>query len=773
MFVAAQSTRIALRSMLLGSVGMAMASAAAAQTAGPGAPPSTAPGTSSGATTVSNTPTGDIQTTTGGGVEDIVVTAQRRNERIQDVPIAITAVTAATAARQGITGTDGLGVAVPTLQFSRQTANGGAPFLRGVGSPSATAGQEAPVAVYIDDVYIGAPAATLFQFNNIESTEVLKGPQGTLFGRNATGGVVNVHTRKPSQDTSLDGTVGYGSYNTFYGSAYVNAPITSTMAFNVAVAGKNQADGYGRSVARGDDIYKSSSWGIRGQLSWNPDPDTSILVSADHFWNRGDIGQDVVLAPGTVATGGGTYAGRYSSLSDPMDFGRTNAWGVSGRLEHKFGDYTFRSITAYRKSELEFLLDSDGSLPGRPALISTHVYDAYVNSFSQEVQLLSPQASAFKWIVGAFYYHTLAGYDPVTTTGAAFAAQGGSSSTTSTQKLDSYSGFGEASYEFLPATKITAGLRYTSDHYNDNVLLSNGLSAVLAPSPFQQRDTFSKLTYRAILDTKITPHILLYASYSRGFKSGGYNLSTPTQTVGTATVPADVVKPEVLDAYEVGAKSDLFDRKLRFNIAAYHYDYKNLQIGRVSNGKVQTVNAAAARMNGIDIDYSIVPSRRFNFGGGVSILDAKFTSFPDGPLYVPSPATCTPTPRTTAALTGGNTVCSVSLAGNRTTRAPKLTFTASATYTLPTSAGDFSLSGTLYHNSGFFWEPDNRLKQPRYNLVNAALSWIAPDKKYEIKAYGKNLLNEYYLAYASESTTRDSWSPEMPRNYGVELTVHF
>lgn len=111
--------------------------------------------------------------------------------------------------------------------------------------------------------------------------------------------------------------------------------------------------------------------------------------------------------------------------------------------------------------------------------------------------------------------------------------------------------------------------------------------------------------------------------------------------------------------------------------------------------------------------------------------------------------------------------------GKRTTRAPKLTFTATATYTLPTDAGDFSVNGTLYHNSGFFWEPDNRLRQPRHDLVNGSISWISPDRKYEIKVYGKNLLNEYYYAYASESTTRDSWSPEMPRNFGGELAVHF
>ena len=769
MTVPVKSARIRLRLLLLATGSLLTATGASAQTAAPAPAPSTATGTNSGDTI---TPT-EASPADAAGVEDIVVTAQRRNERIQDVPIAITAVTAASAARQGITGTEGLGIAVPTLQFSRQTANGGAPFLRGVGSPSATAGQEAPVAVYVDDVYIGAPSATLFQFNNIESTEVLKGPQGTLFGRNATGGVVNVHTRRPSQEASADATAGFGSYDTYYGSAYLNTPLSPIAAFNFAVAGKDQTKGYGRSIARGDDIYKSKNWGARGQLALDPDPDTSILIAADYFYSRGDIGQNVVLAPGTLATGGGTFVGRYSSLSDPSDFGETHTWGLSAKVERKIGDYTVRSISAWRQSDVEFLLDSDGSLPGRPALISTHVFNAFVDSFSQEFQVLSPQHNNFKWILGAFYYNSFAGYNPVETSGAAFATQGGYSGVRSKQDLNSYAGFGEASYEFLPSTKITAGLRYTSDQYRMEAIVYNGLSPVLPPSPFSQAETFSKLTYRAILDTKLAPDVLLYGSYSRGFKSGGYNLSTPTKVVGTATVPADVVRPEVLDAFELGLKSDLFDRMIRFNIAVYHYDYKNLQIGRVSNGRVQTVNAAAARMRGIDIDYSFVPSSRFNLSGGVSVLDAKFTSFPNGPLYVPSPATCTPTPRTTGPLTGGNTVCSVDLAGNRTTRAPKLTFSSSATYTLPTNSGDFSLNGTLYHNSGFFWEPDNRLRQPQHDLLNASLSWIAPSKKYEMRVYGKNLLNEYYLAYASESTTRDSYSPEMPRNYGVELTVHY
>ena len=706
------------------------------------------------------------------GVEDIIVTAQRRDERLQDVPIAISAITATAAARQGITGTESLGVAIPALQFSRQGANGGAPFVRGVGSIQASTGSESPVAVYIDDVYIGAPVGTLLQFNNIESTEVLKGPQGTLFGRNATGGVVNIHTKRPSFDPSVDVTAGFGSFQTYSGSFYATSGLSKTVAVNFAATGRDQVDGYGRNVATGKDAFKGKSYNFRSQLLWEPGPDTSVLLAGDFGHYRGDIGQSPVIAPGTVAIGGGTFQCKYCTLSSPNDFGDARSGGLSLRVEQKFGDYTVRSITARRWNNLHFVLDSDGSLPGRPPIIVTDA-TGYTNTFSEELQLLSPQDSAFKWILGGFYYNAVASFDPLRTSGLAFAALGGASVTDTKQVLNSYSGFGEGSYELLPSTKITLGLRYTTDDYHLDALLRTATGVVRSPTPFEKNDSFSKLTYRAILDSKFTPDILGYASYSRGFKSGGYNVSSPTITVAGVASPAPVIEPEVLDAYEVGLKTEFFDHRVRVNVAAFHYDYSNLQVGIIQNGTTVTLNAAKARINGLDVEYTLVPSSRVNITGGFSLLDAKYVSFPSGPLYVPTPATCTPTPRTTGPATGGNTICLADLTSNHTSRSPRFTMSLSTSYTLPTSVGDFLISGTWFHNSGFYWEADNRYRQPRYDLVNANLSWTSTDKTYDVKFYANNILNEYYYTYLSETTGRDSWSPEMPRNYGIQFGVHF
>ncbi|CAN5262226.1 TonB-dependent receptor [soil metagenome] len=709
--------------------------------------------------------------TQSAGVEDIVVTAQRRSQSIQDVPIAISAVTAQGIAKAGIQGTEALGIAVPTLQFSRQTANGGVPFIRGVGSSQATVNTESPVAVYIDDVYYGAPSSTLMSFNNIESIEVLKGPQGTLFGRNATGGVIHVHTKAPSHEPGGTMTFGYGRYDTYYGNAYFTGGLTDTAAMNLAVTGKRQEDGYGYNAATKSDIYKSWDWAVRSQLLWEPTDATKVTVTGDYAKSRGDIGQNVILFPGTLGQGGGRNSGKFVSYANPNDYGATKRWGVSANIEQEIGDLTARSVSAYRYSKFHFLLDSDGGGVGSPVIVSTDAI-GIAKTYSQELQLLSPQSGPLKWIVGAFYYRADTGFDPIYLSGLAFAPQGGGTYNTSQQKLNSYSGFGEASYEFLPDTTLTAGLRYTTDRYSADFLVTDAVRTPISGTPYSSKANFSKLTYRAILDHKFSRDVMAYASYSRGFKSGGFNLSSPTFVVNGVSQQAPVIAPEVLDAFELGVKTELFDRILRFNIAGYYYNYSNLQVGVVQNGTVVTLNAATAHIKGIDIDYQFVPSSRLTVSGGVSVIDAKYSSFPNGPIFVPRPADCTSL-STTGPLTGGNTVCLGNLQGNKPSRSPKLTISTSATYTIPSAVGEFAINGSWYHNSGYFWEPDNRLRQPKYDLIGASLTWTAPNEAVALKVYGRNLLNEFYYSYVSASTTRDSYSPEMPRNYGIEASFKF
>jgi len=705
------------------------------------------------------------------GLEEILVTAQRRSESQQDVPISISTVTAAAALRSGVTGTEALGALVPSLQFSRQFGNGGAPFLRGVGTSQAVANTESPVAVYIDDVYIGASASTLMQFNNIQNIEVLKGPQGTLFGRNATGGVITIHTKRPSDDPAMDLTVGGGSYGTYYGNFYATGPLTENVSGSIAATGRNQSKGYGESVVDGDDIYKDWNVGARAQLLWTPSDATSVMLSGDYSKSEGDHGQNVVIAPGTVGSGGQTYQGPYVGSADPDDYAKVEAWGTSARIEHDLGPVSLVSISAVRHVLQNTRSDADGTLPGNPAILG-NVNHAYIRTFSQELQMMSTDPGPFNWIVGGYYYKSTSGYDPAGFGGLAFAALGSYAPLYDEQRLHSFAGFGEAGYELPTRTKITFGLRYTNDDLELDAIQYTASGGIRPPYPISADDNFSKLTYRAIIDQKVGDNLMLFASYSRGFKSGGYNLPVPIVTVGGVPQAAPAVEPEVLDAYEIGLKSELFDRRLRLNVSAFHYDYTNMQVSSVQNGAPQLLNAAGAKMNGVDVDWQFVPTERISFSGGISYLDSKFSDFPVGPYYVPNPASCA-TLETTGPQTGGNTTCFTDLEDYRTPRAPKFSASFTAAYTQPTEIGDFQASATLYHNSGFFWEPDNQLEQPSYNLLSAAIDWTSPSDRIEIQVYGRNLLDEYYYSYGAESSTRMAWSPEMPRNFGASMTVHW
>ena len=701
-----------------------------------------------------------------GGVEDIVVTAQRRSENQQNVPISVTTITAQESVRTGITGTESLSLAVPGLQFSRSTGNGAVPFLRGVGSTQSSVGFEPSVAVYVDDVYIGSVSASLMSFNNIAQIEVLKGPQGTLFGRNATGGVVNIHTKLPSLQPEVDATVGYGNYNTPSGSLYASTGLTSNLAINFAASASQQNDGYGIDVNTGQSVYKTATFGLRSELLWTPGGSTKLLLSGDYGRTNSDAGMNVTILPGSIANGGVPSPGPYRTTKVPADSNLSTQYGASLKIDQDLGQLHLVSISAYRYAGLHYIIDNDATVP----VIMGQDLRPHTNNVSQEFQLLSPTTDKLQWITGFFFFRSKGGYYPGTQFGSAVP---GGSVNYSTQTLTSYSGFADVNYDILPRTKLTLGGRYTTDSIDEDVLRTNAAGVVLAPGEVKQHVNYGKFTYRAVLDYHLTHDIMVFGSVSRGIKSGGYNLSTPVLTIAGVPTLAQPVKPEVIDAFEVGLKTEFFDHKLRFNAAAFLDNYKNLQVTVVGSGTTIGLNAAAARIKGVDFDFTALPTSHLTISGGASFLDSKYTKFPNGPVTVPKPGVCTPIPETTGPLTGGNITCSADLSGNPGTHAPKFSMNLTGTYRVPTSVGDIALTGTFYHNSGFTWEPDARLRQPAYDLVNGTLSWTSRDGKYETGIWVKNLLNAYYYNYESSSTYADSGSPDLPRTFGVTFSFHF
>jgi iron complex outermembrane receptor protein len=712
------------------------------------------------------TPASAVNENENGGLDEIVVTAQRRDENLQTVPIAVAAVNAETLKTFGVASTDSLQVAVPGLELNRISGTGTSAFLRGVGANQANPGSEPPVAMYVDDVYLGAPQADFLSLANIEQVEVLKGPQGTLFGRNATGGLINIHTKRPSHDASGDARLSYSRFNTLEGSAYLTGPLSDTLAANLSFYGMNQGDGYGRNVTRNEDIFKGWAWNVRGSLLWEPSSDTKVLVSSDagdHYDRR-----EILPAPGTISSGGATNQGKFLAFNSAPVATKFPAWGVSARVEQELGFAKLLSITAYRQFEEHTVFDQDLA----PVDVVTVNIGTITRNFSQELQLQSNKGGPLTWILGVYYFRSKTNIDPQTLSGA---AAGAAISTTlrDQQILNSYSGFGELTYEFLPDTRLTLGARYTTDKYSLAVQPRTAASGAVIGAGFDAQATFSEPTYRAILDHRFTPDVMAYISYSRGFKSGGYNVPGPGNFSAATPNGDPPVKPEKIDAYEIGLKTQFFDNRVRFNVAAFKYKYQDIQVVNSATGASVIVNAAEANIEGVDFDATFAPTANLTFTFGGAFLNSKYGSFPFGPSFIPRPAVCTPTPANTGPVTGGNLRCNVDLSGNQLSRSPKFTGTIGVNYRLPTDVGDFTFNGSLYHNSGFFWEAGNHLRQNSYELLNGSITWRSKSGGMELGIFGKNLTNAYYYSYGAESTFAYGVSPAQPRTYGVTAAVHF
>jgi len=742
-----------------------------------------------------------------GGLGEIIVTAQRRSENQQAVPIAISAVSEEDVTLLGVTDPQNLTQLVPGFTFQRNSS-GALPFLRGVGSTGSIVGSEPSVAIFLDDVYIPTGKAAIFEFNNIESIEALKGPQGTLFGRNATGGVIHVHTKKPSlSDTVVDASIGYGNYDTWTGQLYASIPLSETVAVNLSAFGTKQNDGWGRNfVAQGavfvpgEKRFTNESWGINGKILFEPSDSFSALLSYMHADRKSDQGMALRVVPGTFgfnnyspeALGMGFYdaAENFHSIGDSVyDL-------VSLKLERNFAGATLRSISAYGHINTKLLLDTDAS-PTNAQFADTPNWG---KTFTQELQLMSPEGSSFNWIVGAFYMHDISFYSfniigTAPTGSAAFiGGPGNYLRERSKQITNSISAFAQITKEILPDTKLTLGARYTLDSRKetgagseisnlDGVIFSvNGVPQ--ASGPFGSKTNFEDATWRVSLDHHFSDDFMAYAAYNRGFKSGVYNLPGYS-TASTGALPA--VKPEQLDAFTIGFKSEWAGNRIRLNAEAFYYDYTNIQVQNAAPPPLVgtiLINGGKATIKGFDIDLTVAPTSNLKISGSISVLDGKYDQFDNAPVYFPlPPGAPRPIPAGCPAGTtyppdsaNGGATRNCSLAGNKTIMTPPFTSTVSVIYTIPTMLGEFDLSANWQHGGNFFSEPDNNptAKQPSYDLVNASVRWTSSNGKYDVRLWANNILKEEYYSYVSSQTRSGvKYAPAAPRTYGVTFGFHY
>lgn len=708
-----------------------------------------------------------------GQLQDIVVTAQRREQRVQDVPVSVSAFSGESLKASGIDNVKELAHVDPSLNIP-QVVGVYLPFLRGVGNAAGgNLGNESSVPVYIDDLYYTRLSTAYLAIDSVERVEVLKGPQGTLFGRNASGGAIQMFTRDPGSDAELKGTLGYANYDRRSGSLYAAAPISDTLGWNISVAGTDQRDGWGNSLATGRDIFKEKFATVRSKLVWEPGDSTRVKLVGFYAYSKGDIGMVQDRHSGTYASSpqiafpgypnppvrldsladvpGASF---YDTRNDLPQFARAKGYGGSLRVDQSLGFADFVSISGYRHGDEKIRLDAD--------ITSQSLLHGDLNSedsqITQEFQLKSQRGSGIDWIVGAYYLRSLVKYNAIDLYGDAFG--GAIVQITSKQIINSYSVFGQATAPVASNTNITLGLRYNIDDLKGS-----------SPT-FTDSKRFKKVTWKGAIDHHFTDDVMGYASISRGYKSGAY------RTFPLTLAPA---LPEVLDSYEIGLKTELFDRRVRLNGALFWNDIKNPQVLAVDiQGLIPGIiltNAQKARVKGGEIGIDAVVARGLTLRGAATYLDGKYVKYINAPFFclngvsIAGPATVQ---------TGGP--CPVpadGAGGNRLPNVAKWSFNAGANYRIDSSAGEWVADASLSYTGKFAWNPDNFVFEKAVTLLNASLNFTPSSLDWlTVGIWGKNLGDVQYYSVTQESvgpvgTAGFQSGAAAPRTFGGTVSFKF
>lgn len=689
------------------------------------------------------------------GVEDIVVTAQRREERLQDVPIPVSAVSGDSLAKAGISDMRQLTQTMPGLVFSRANSSF-QPYIRGVGTRNANVGDESNIAVYVDGVYQPTMSALGFDLVNIDRVEVLRGPQGTLFGRNSTGGLINVITKDPTEEFSGKVTASAGSYGELSGSLYLSSRILEGMSADFSYM-RYTDDGYIKDLLNGGRTGARNSELMRGRVKITPNDRFSATITATKTWFHD--GSGVSNQPLFDNTSANRFTPRPLYGTKPWETAidrpllvKGRQWSIDVQLKNEFDGFNIETTSAYQNSGALSQTDNDGSAL---AIRGADVYQD-LEYISNEFRILSTTQSAFSWIGGAYLFSGTGEFDPLISIVNGVA--GGPFHTK--QTVSSYALFGEATLT-LGDLRLIGGLRYTDE--SRDYFAQSSTNPQLVPL---QKGSNDKFTFRATGQYNFSDNANMYLTFSRGFKSGVFN------GFATSVPAAQITRPETLDAYEFGIKSDPLPW-LRANLSVFHYDYKDIQQSArdPSTSLVVLFNAARSKMNGGEIELTIQPSRDFNLRLYGTYVDAKYDSFPGAQVFQPI-YDCPVAGQTPC---GNSTLAPYDASGKDMIRAPKFTLGASGSYQIPVDFGMFSIAGNVYYSDKYYWDFENRIPQPAYTLVNGEIGFATSEGSdaLRISVWGKNLLNTVVYQQVLNSADGDVVAFDRPRTFGITVSKGF
>ena len=687
---------------------------------------------------------------------DIVVTAQRREQRLQDVPIAVSAYSQESLDVAGVTSSTELTQITPSLNAT-QTAYFSQPTIRGVGTFNTHIGDEPNVATYVDGVYISQMIGSFYQFANIERVEVLRGPQGTLFGRNATGGAINITTRAPTQNTEIEGSVTYGRFNQIEGGLYVAGGLTDGVAANLA-AWYGHRDGIFTNTAQnGRREGERDNYVVRSRVLINAGDNVTFTLTGDIA--RANDPQGIlthVLNRNSVAElfGVNTSVRDYELQTPYSPLNIIEQQGVSLIAQVELAPFTIISTSAYRHTHQTAQYDADSSVPD----LLYFEQNSDIEDWMEEIRLVSPSGRRLEWILGGFFFRSTSGYVPLIVASGRglpviFALE-------TDQRTTALAAFADATFHVTDHLALTGGVRYS----DENKDYSFNIPGVISGAPPEV--SFTAWTPRAVVSWNANDNILIYGSYSRGFKSGGYNTSAPFD------VP---YRPETLDAFEVGAKTTL-SRGVTFNIAAFHYDYKDLQVQSRAPGAgtARVTNAATAKMDGVEVELSAQLTREFSLRVAAAYLNARYDRFDTASIFIPNVNGIPGAGNHTCVdrRPAGPNECDAS--GLQLPRAPDFTVSVGANYRHQFAGGHaLRLSGNAYYSSSYPWDSGGLVRQDGYVLLNAQAEFSFPGDHFSIMVWGKNLTDERVYNFVSFNEIGDVSSFADPITYGVTARFRF
>lgn len=704
------------------------------------------------------------------GTGEIVVTAQRRSERLSDVPLTIVAKTGEDLVRAGVQSTRDLQLVVPGLTFTTQGA-WAEPSIRGVTTGISHAGADSPIAIYVDGVYQPNQIANVFDLPDVSQVEVLKGPQGTLFGRNATGGAILIHTQEPGNDftgrlTLSDGVYTGGSANTaneFSAKGFVNVPIVQDFA-SLSVAGYySHNDGYLTNDINGKSYGEIDSKMVRAKLLLRPADGVKLTFAGFYSKRKDDVGSSL------FPLGGITNAALYPDAVIPTEPWHTagemgggshitaETWSASLKAEFDVAEAgSLTSVTSYTDSDVLVLVDADAAYS--PTCVAafacvTPYGVPYPNkTFQQELTFASEKFGAFSFVTGLFVYndrHKIGQRinTPVNPDGSLDIEDPATAIySNATVTTDAYAGFGEVYFDLNDSIRLIGGIRYSWEQKKGVSQASFGAPVLPFPIGTQQWDSW---TPRASILVKATDDLNFYATYSKGFKSGVLDSTAP------GNPPAN---PEYLTAYEAGLKYTTYGATL--NASFFYYDYKDLQIQFFDGISSLLSNAAKAEVYGLDVDGTV------RLGGlqlrlGASWLPkAEYTSYQGGSAF---------------ALNPDGTLAQVSLdaSGHRLLKTPELTGNFSATYETDLNGGTLGLNGSVYYSGAYSWDLLDRIRTKEYAMVGAQIYYTPENLPVKFTLWGRNLTNQAFIAGAVPSVFADSVLYGAPRQIGISAEVNF